>query len=529
MAATKLDERAIIALLCYINLLNYIDRGIIPGAPESFQNFMTQTLGIPVTEQNVQLGLLSSAFIASTSVFSLIYGYLAMTYRPFQLIAWGMVSWILAVSLCGAAYYADSYALLLFGRVLSGVGEASFHCNAMPFINRHAPKENSTLWLGIFIASITVGMAGGYVYGSLFASSSLTWAWAFFIEAILMVPPVLACWFCIPDEFDKVPTDKDDEPDALNASSTGSSLQENLLPNSDRANAAALTSVRSARSDDSGSGSNGGNDGVDKAVVESTSSRFVRQWAKVFQNVPFSLVIFGHAAYTFSLASFSVFSPVILIGMGFFPSEFKASLVFGALIVISGTIGTVVGGVALDRMTQGNSVPRAKRCEIAVNIIFYMMLATVACALVMMLVTDSKWGFLGLMAVTFFFMSVIGPAETVAVMEFFPESRQAMAVAANTVVILLFGDVPSPVILGYLKDTWAPRCGTVEVDGKPRLNPLCHVDRSGLDGVLLFAVLWLLWAVLLWGVAKLLVWRKQRRLEKKTATTVTIDSPVIQS
>ncbi|KAJ0408255.1 hypothetical protein P43SY_004413 [Pythium insidiosum] len=510
-----LDERAIIALLCYINLLNYIDRGIIPGAPESFQNFMTQTLGIPVTEQNVQLGLLSSAFIASTSVFSLIYGYLAMTYRPFQLIAWGMVSWIVAVTLCGVAYYADSYALLLFGRVLSGVGEASFHCNAMPFINRHAPKENSTLWLGIFIASITVGMAGGYVYGSLFASSSLTWAWAFFIEAILMVPPVLACWFCIPDHFDKVPTD--DEHDTVDhQDSTSDRLQLNLLTNESAGPAQA--SVRSARSDESL---------VDKAVVESTSSRFVRQWVKVFQNVPFSLVIFGHAAYTFSLASFSVFSPVILIGMGFFPSEFKASLVFGALIVISGTIGTVVGGVALDRMTQGNSVPRAKRCEVAVNIIFYMILATVACALVMMLVTDSKWGFLGLMAVTFFFMSVIGPAETVAVMEFFPESRQAMAVAANTVVILLFGDVPSPVILGYLKDTWAPRCGTVEVDGKPRLNPMCHLDRSGLDGVLLFAVLWLLWAVLLWGIAKLLVWRRQRRLEKKAS--MTIESPAIQT
>ncbi|KAJ0411845.1 hypothetical protein ATCC90586_002998 [Pythium insidiosum] len=510
-----LDERAIIALLCYINLLNYIDRGIIPGAPESFQNFMTQTLGIPVTEQNVQLGLLSSAFIASTSVFSLIYGYLAMTYRPFQLIAWGMVSWIVAVTLCGVAYYADSYALLLFGRVLSGVGEASFHCNAMPFINRHAPKENSTLWLGIFIASITVGMAGGYVYGSLFASSSLTWAWAFFIEAILMVPPVLACWFCIPDHFDKVPTD-DEHDNVDHQDSTSDRLQLNLLTNESAGPAQA--SVRSARSDESL---------VDKAVVESTSSRFVRQWVKVFQNVPFSLVIFGHAAYTFSLASFSVFSPVILIGMGFFPSEFKASLVFGALIVISGTIGTVVGGVALDRMTQGNSVPRAKRCEVAVNIIFYMILATVACALVMMLVTDSKWGFLGLMAVTFFFMSVIGPAETVAVMEFFPESRQAMAVAANTVVILLFGDVPSPVILGYLKDTWAPRCGTVEVDGKPQLNPMCHLDRSGLDGVLLFAVLWLLWAVLLWGIAKLLVWRRQRRLEKKASTT--IESPAIQT
>ncbi|TYZ56332.1 hypothetical protein PybrP1_010775 [[Pythium] brassicae (nom. inval.)] len=86
-----------------------------------------------------------------------------------------------------------------------------------------------------------------------------------------------------------------------------------------------------------------------------------------------------------------------------------------------------------------------------------------------------------------------------------------MAIAANTLIIHVLGDVPSPVVLGWLKDAWAPRCGTVDdAHGDAVLNPECWKDRSGLRQVLLFAVLWLLWAVLLWGVALVVLKRSQR-------------------
>jgi MFS transporter, Spinster family, sphingosine-1-phosphate transporter len=516
----QLGQRGVIALLCYINLINYIDRGIIPGAPESFQVFMTKTLGISPSEQNFYLGLLSSAFIAATALFSLIFGYLAISYKPFTLIAYGMSSWVIAVVLCGASYYWDSYALLLFGRVLSGVGEASFHCNAMPFINRNAPQENSTLWLGIFIASITVGMAAGYVYGSIFASSSLGWAWAFFLEALLMAPPVVACIWCIPDDLNAIPEEEE----------APSDLTEELLT---RVETPSLVSVGtglarpvlvSQRSTDKlepfADHEREPNADSGKTIQKES---FLRQSWRVFKNVPFSLVAFGHAAYTFSLASFSVFAPILLIGLGFFETETSVSLVFGGVIVVAGTIGTVVGALALDRMTQGNSVSREQRCQIAVDHIFYFMIAGLACGLIMMVFTNSKFWFLLWLAVTFFFMSAIGPGETVAAMELFPVSRQALAVAANTVVILVFGDVPSPVILGWLKDTWAPRCGTIEVHGLPKLNPECHLDHGGLHGVLLFAVLWLVWAVLLWGFAKFVLRNKQ---SVSSTSVVTIESPV---
>ncbi|TMW62050.1 hypothetical protein Poli38472_009543 [Pythium oligandrum] len=485
-----LDERGVILLLCYINFLNYLDRGIIPGAPESFQHFMTETLGITGAEQSWYLGLLTSAFIASTATCSLIFGVLAIKYRPFFLIAIGMASWIFAVFICGLAHSFKNYYLLLFGRFLSGVGEASFHCNAMPFINRHAPKENSTVWLGIFIASISVGMSAGYVYGAVMASSSMTWAGAFYIEALLMAPPVLVFLYYIPDDLNQVPRDKTSE------------LPKALL---DSSKSKTESPAKEAESD--------------------TEEPLLTQSYAVLAHPTFMLVALGHAAYTFSLSAFSIFCPVILIGMGMFTSEREVSFVFGAVMAIGGTIGTVVGGVVLDQRAENNTVPPPERARLAIELCFYLMIATVLVAMIMLAFMDYKVLFLVMLAATFFFIAAIGPAESVAVMELFPESHQAIAVAANTVLILVLGDVPSPLIIGWLKDTWAPRCGTVEIEGKAQLDPSCYKDRSGINGVLLFAVLWMLWAVLLWGAGKYLA---KKDVQRPKATTIVAEtrSPV---
>ncbi|TMW62051.1 hypothetical protein Poli38472_009544 [Pythium oligandrum] len=467
MGGTKLNERGVIILLCYINFLNYVDRGIIPGAPERFQSFISATLGVAPTQQNVYLGLLSTVFVASTAAFSLVFGYLSQRHRPFELIAFGMAAWVAAVMVCCLAYGLNSFYLLLFGRFLSGIGEASFHCNGMPFINRHAPKESSTVWLGVFIASISVGMAAGYVYGASMASSSGTWASAFFWEALAMLPPIYICRNLIPDDLNEIPGEAYFEEDE--------EYQANGMPK---------------------------------------KLSFVGGCWRVFSNVAFSLVAFGHAAYTFTLGGFSVFCPVILIGMGFFDSETSVSSAFGAIIVISGTIGTVVGAMALDTMTRGNSVSKKVRSHMAVDLIFSLTCAAVVVSLLMMAFSGFKFGFLLMLAFTFFLLSAAGPAEAVAVMELFPESRQTMAVAANTVVILVLGDIPAPVVVGWLKDSWAPHCGTVETNGTVGLNPECPQDRSGMHDVLFFTVLWLVWAVVLWGGAKLVLRRAMRADEE---------------
>ncbi|TMW57414.1 hypothetical protein Poli38472_003339 [Pythium oligandrum] len=482
-----LGKQGVIILLCVINLFNYIDRGIIPGAPEKFQHFITRTLHVDVTQQSLYLGFLASSFIASYSVCSMIFGYLATKFRPFRMIAFGMSVWVIAVICCGIAHALDSYYFLMFGRILSGVGEASFQCNATPFINTHAPKNNRTLWMGVFLASITVGTAMGYIYGSSFASSSLTWAGAFYTEAVIMVCLILCCIYCVPEELDSVPSDY-----VVAELDTPSDLHNDLITDVKTPDIK-TPEVRHHHT-----------------MHDVTETTFLGGWADIFSNKTFLLVVLGHAAYTFSLAALSVFSPVILIGLGMYATESEVSMAFGGLLVVTGTIGTPVGGVLLDRLTKRDTTG-GKRAYISVKAIFFLMVTAFVFALIMMACTGSRIGFLAVMAVCFFFLCALSPAETVAVMELFPESRRAMAIAANTLVIHVLGDVPSPIILGFLKDTWAPNCGTVEIDGEAKLNPDCYKDRKGLENVLLFTVLWLLWALLLWGAAIFVLRHRQRK------------------
>ncbi|KAF0718888.1 Aste57867_1418 [Aphanomyces stellatus] len=145
----------IIALLCGNNMLNYIDRGIISRAPVQFQAFIEEYHSVDRSHVNIYIGFLVSAFIASYSIFICVFGYLSMTRRPFQLIAIGLFIWVLSVVVCGLAKPFQSFDLLLVGRLLSGIGEASFQATTPwaartpPFIDAFAPPKSRTLYLEV--------------------------------------------------------------------------------------------------------------------------------------------------------------------------------------------------------------------------------------------------------------------------------------------------------------------------------------------------------------------------------------------
>ncbi|KAK1941688.1 putative sphingolipid transporter spinster 1 [Phytophthora citrophthora] len=501
-AMQKIGKQGAIVLLCCINLLNYIDRGIIPGAPEKFNQFITDTLGVSVLRQSVYFGLLTSAFIASYSIFSIAFGYFALTHRPFRIIALGMTVWVVAMVICGIAQSAESYYVLIIGRLISGVGEASFQCTATPFINCHAPPAKRSLYLGIYLASITVGTAVGYIYGSIFASSSFGWAGAYYLEGLLMIGFIICCLTIVPDELNQIPTNAQDAEEHGNKDEN---MSVHTPEDLEKASATAFLEDK------------------DRSSIMPKPSFFVEWWA-IFSNVPFMLIILGHAAYTFSLAAMSTFSPAIFIGLGLFESETTVSLMFGGLVAITGTIGTPLGGILVDYLAKKNPTEIGRRCMISVQALFYFMLAAVVFGLVMVVFASTKMLCLVFLTLCLFFMCALSVPETIAVLELFPKSRQAMAVAANTLIIHALGDVPSPIVLGAIKDSWAPHCGTVEIDGEAKLNPDCSEDHAGLRDVLLFAVVWLVWGVMLWGASVIVMKRRQKEDKRRAARSGMVGS-----
>ncbi|ETW00542.1 hypothetical protein H310_07130 [Aphanomyces invadans] len=472
----------IFGLFCLINLLNFVDRGIIPGAPTQFQFFIKETLHVAVGDESKYLGLLASSFIASYAGFILLFGYLSIFMKPFHLVAMGLFVWCLAVVVCGSAKPANSFYVLLFGRIISGIGESSFQCIAPPFIDDHAPPAQRTLWLGVFFSCISVGTAVGYEYGALMANSAWGWGWAFHLEAIMMAPLVLACAFCIPDMYNRasqdhhhhhhvpLPTDDTEDDPNIDDDSLVKPTQNPLAPMHDR------------------------------------QSFVMEVWA-VVNNAVFMLTVFGTAAFTFSLAGLSVFGPMFLIGLGLFEKETEASMVFGSVVVVSGMIGTPLGGLVLDWSCRSRPPLRQ---YIALRQVFLGMSIGTALSLVAWCMLPNKWGFLLCFGLALCFLFATTSSNAIVILLCVDPTRRSLAVGVNTLLLHLLGDVPSPIILGALKDAWAPDCGSIERDGAIVLNPDCAKDFHGLLLSLLFPLLWMLWSVVSYGAAAFVVQRRLR-------------------
>ena len=150
---------AVVFFVSFINLVNYVDRGVISGAPTQFNAFILRTLH--VEQQGVWFGLLTSAFIGAYSAGCIAFGHLLNFYPPFRLLGIGMSLWVLTLMLSGSAMWLGdhprSYWFLVLCRALSGVGEASFQCIIPPYIEDFAPAESKSLWLSIFFTAIPVG------------------------------------------------------------------------------------------------------------------------------------------------------------------------------------------------------------------------------------------------------------------------------------------------------------------------------------------------------------------------------------
>mmetsp|Transcript_7142 Transcript_7142/g.24037 ORF Transcript_7142/g.24037 Transcript_7142/m.24037 type:complete len:306 (-) Transcript_7142:43-960(-) len=91
------------------------------------------------------------------------------------------------------------------------------------------------------------------------------------------------------------------------------------------------------------------------------------------------------------------------------------------------------------------------------------------------------------------------PGINVGIMLAVPEANRAFAIAINNFLMHAFGDVPSPIIVGYLKDTWAPGCSGD--DDSVATSEDCRDDKAGLRLTVFFVFAWLVWSVLFFGAA----------------------------
>lgn len=178
---SKTRAHLTVAVLCYINLLNYMDRFTVAGVLPDIEHFFGISDGTS--------GLLQTVFICSYMLLAPLFGYLGDRYNRKLIMCFGIAFWSV-ITLASSFIAKDYFWALLLTRGLVGVGEASYSTIAPTIIADLFVKEKRTNMLSIFYFAIPVGSGLGYIVGSAVNNRAKDWHWALRVTPALGVVAV---------------------------------------------------------------------------------------------------------------------------------------------------------------------------------------------------------------------------------------------------------------------------------------------------------------------------------------------------
>lgn len=347
---------------------------------------LTDLKRAPMHLDDFELGTLMSGFLIVYMLAAPLFGRLGDRGPRPRPIAIGVFLWSLATGLSGLA---RNYAQLLAARALVGIGEAAYATIAPSLLADCFPRRTRGRAFAVFNMAIPVGAALGYIVGGVMRTH-FSWRAAFYVAG---VPGVfLALWIWrLPDP----PRGAQDEPQAGN--------------------------------------------GTPSSQADSAWIVYLR----LLRQRPYRLTVLGYAAYTFALGGLAFWMPHFLETVRGVPAE-KASAGFGAIVVLTGFVGTFAGGWLGDYWLQFSSQAYLWMSG------WITLLAVPAAYLALAAGAPAVFYPALVVAELLLFMST-GPINT-AIVNLVSPLERASAVALSILAIHLLGDVLSPSIIGALSD-----------------------------------------------------------------------------
>jgi MFS family permease len=331
-------------------------------------------------------GRIVTAFMIGYFVTSPFFGYLGDRFPRKWLIAFGIFIWSLGTVLTG---FAGTFGVLLVYRVLVGVGEASYATVSPSLISDNFEPKRRNNALTIFYVAIPVGAALGNIIGGQIAAH-YSWRHAFIWAG---TPGLLLALLLLPFK----------EPERGQA---------------------------------------------EGRVSEAATKPRPRDILQIFTLPKYLLVVLGYTAYTFAIGAFGTWGPTFLVRVHHIAIE-KAGTFFGIVLVVSGLLGTLIGGFAATAWQKRNKAGYAWTLGLSV-----LVAVPVAVAAFLSQNTTVSMSCLAL-AMFLLFLST-GPVNTL-IIEAVPLNLRSSAMAVSIFVIHLFGDMWSSEIVGHLSDAWGLR------------------------------------------------------------------------
>ena len=374
---TRAANRAL-AVLTAFNLLNYLDRFVVPPiAPE-----LKGAMGL----SDAQLGWLAPAFMLVYMLAAPVFGALGDRGARTRPIAVGVFIWSLATALSGLA---QNYGQLLGSRALVGIGEAACVAIAPALLADYFPIGSRGRVFSILNMAIPVGAALGYVVGGL-VGHHFGWRAAFFVAGVpgmLLAAAVLR----LPDP-----------------------------PRGAHDSAAP---------------------GMAAAAQQPASPLAV--YLSLLRRAPYVVMVLGYAAYTFALGGLAFWMPTFLERVRHVSPD-QATTGFGAIVIVTGIVGTFAGG------WLGDYLLRYSR-EAYLWFSGVITLLAAPCALLALIAPAPALYYPAIVVAELLLFMSTGPINAAIVNVVSPLER-ASATALSMFAIHLLGDVPSPVLIGHLSD-----------------------------------------------------------------------------
>jgi len=372
--------RSALAVLTLINLFNYLDRWIVAALAESMKHSELRL-------SDTQLGALMTGFIVVYMLAAPLFGSLGDTRSRTRLIAFGVAIWSGATALAGLA---RSYAALFAARAAVGIGEAAYGTISPALLADYYPRERRGRVFAIFFAAIPIGSALGYVVGGL-ADHYFGWRPAFFVAG---VPGLLLAALAL----------------RLHDPARGGQDPDAVAP------------VWAARS-------------------PGAATRAA--YAALLRNRAYVLTVLGYAAYTFAIGALAFWTPSFLERARGIPKA-QATVQFGAIVVVTGFLGTYGGGWLGDRLLR-----RSRQAYLWVSGIATLAAAPLTLAALAAPAPPVYWT--AIVAAELLLFASTGPINSTIVNVVSPHVR-ATAVALSIFTIHILGDVPSPSLVGAISD-----------------------------------------------------------------------------
>jgi MFS family permease len=285
------------------------------------------------------------------------------------------------------------------------VGEASYATIAPTLIDDLAPPSKKGKWLSIFYVAMPVGAALGYKVGG-WVGKVHGWRDAFFVAG---GPGLLLALVCL-----------------LIAEPTRVATKVDMGAEPYRA-----------------------------ATFQERAAPLGRVWRELVSSPLYVKGVLGYSASTFAVGGFAIWAPTFLVRRYAIDLD-VANGWMGVVTVLSGLLGTAMGGVWSDRATRSTagSGMADSRARAFLRICAVSSAIAAPLAALALLASKAAWFFpLFFLAETAIFVST-SPINAV-VLETVPVALRATAMAGSIFAIHVLGDLWSPPGVGLLADLFS--------------------------------------------------------------------------